>query len=352
MERTRKMVQSESADLLHFEDFPPGCVREFGERSITREDILAFATQFDPQPFHLDEEAAKASLLAGLAASGWHTFAIMMRLLCDDWVLRSTSMGSPGVQEAHWIEPVRPGDRLSIQMRVDDARPSRSRPEMGLLTLSTAVLNQKRTIVARTRHVHMIGRRERTPSTNVEAGAGPRRPDPRQEKPRPDAVSANGAPYGYLERVELGQPIALGEYAFHKDDMIRFARAFDPQPFHIDEQAAAHSHFNKLVASGWHVAGAFMRCLVDARQELEAQARARGETPPASGPSPGFTDMRWLKPTYEGDVLAFSTTPVAKRRTSRPGWGLLFSENAGSDQNGVRKFEYRSAVFYPTLPQA
>src|SRR6201989_1795722 len=98
-----------TAALLHFEDFPVDETVTYGNYTLTREAILEFAGEYDPQPFHLDEAAAEASLLGGLAASGWHACAIMMRLNCDGFLLSATSMGAPGIDEVKWLAPLRPG---------------------------------------------------------------------------------------------------------------------------------------------------------------------------------------------------------------------------------------------------
>lgn len=126
---------------IHWEDFAAGSVAEFGPRLVTREEIVAFATEFDPQPFHLDDAAAKATLLGGLSASGWHTCAMLMRIMCDGFLLDSTSMGSPGVEEVKWLAPVRPGDSLTVRRTVLDARASQSRPEMGLVRFLFELFN-------------------------------------------------------------------------------------------------------------------------------------------------------------------------------------------------------------------
>src|SRR5258707_1856880 len=98
--------------MLSFEDFPPGHFGTFGPRLVTREEILAFAAEFDPQPMHLDEEAARDTLLGGLSASGWHTCGLMMRMICDGFLLNSSSMGANAVEEVQWLKPVRPADQL------------------------------------------------------------------------------------------------------------------------------------------------------------------------------------------------------------------------------------------------
>jgi acyl dehydratase len=126
---------------LTFEDFPPGHFGSFGPRHVTREEIIAFATEFDPQPMHLDEEAAKHSMLRGLSGSGFHLGSLMMRILFDGFIHRTASLGSPGVDELRWLSPLRPGDDLTLDVDVTQARVSRSRPETGIVTFKMSVRN-------------------------------------------------------------------------------------------------------------------------------------------------------------------------------------------------------------------
>jgi acyl dehydratase len=118
---------------LFFQDFPVGEVFHYGKYDVTEEEIVAFAREFDPQPFHMDKSAGEASILGGLAASGWHICAMMMRIMVDGYFGRTASMGSPGVDEVKWIRPVRPGDRLSCRRTTLEARVSAKRPEMGIV---------------------------------------------------------------------------------------------------------------------------------------------------------------------------------------------------------------------------
>jgi acyl dehydratase len=124
-----------------FEDFKPGHLGQFGPRRVTREEILAFAAEFDPQPMHLDEEAASRSMLKGLSGSGWHLGSVMMRMMFDGFLGRTASLGSPGVNELRWLAPLRPGDELMLNVDVTEARVSRSRPATGIVTLKAVVSN-------------------------------------------------------------------------------------------------------------------------------------------------------------------------------------------------------------------
>ena len=126
----------------YWEDFPVGKVMEFGGITITAEEIMDFARKFDPQPFHLSEEGGKNSLFGGLCASGWHTCALAMRMMCDAYLLESASLGSPGIDQLRWLKPVFPGDVLSLRMEVLEARPMASKPHVGLVKSRWEMRNQ------------------------------------------------------------------------------------------------------------------------------------------------------------------------------------------------------------------
>lgn len=129
-------------DQLHFEDFRVGDVSTFGAYEVTLEEVKAFAGEFDPQPFHLDEEAGARSIAGALSASGWHTTAICMRMMYDGYISQTASMGSPGVDEVKWLKPVFPGDVLSMRRITLEARTSASRPHMGIIRSRWEVLDQ------------------------------------------------------------------------------------------------------------------------------------------------------------------------------------------------------------------
>ena len=155
---------------LHWEDFAAGNVATYGPRTITREEILAFAAEFDPQPMHADEEAARATMLGGLVASGWHTCALSMRMIADGFVLASASMGSPGVEEVRWLKPVRPGDSLTLRATVVETRVSRSRPGMGFVKFSYELLNQADECVMTLVSTAMMAGRDFTPASAMASG--------------------------------------------------------------------------------------------------------------------------------------------------------------------------------------
>lgn len=141
---------------VYFEDFTPGMTLTFGDRLVTAEEIVAFAREYDPQPFHLDDEAGRGTHFGGLVASGWQTAGFMMRMLVDHMLSPQASLGSPGVDELRWLRPVRPGDRLSVRVEVLETRLSRSRPGMGTVRQRSEVLNQGGEVVMSTVSVGMF----------------------------------------------------------------------------------------------------------------------------------------------------------------------------------------------------
>jgi acyl dehydratase len=143
----------------YFEDFVAGDTLEIGSYTVARDEILAFAQQFDPQPFHVDEEKAKASLYGGLIASGWHTASILMRLLVDGILNDSASMGSPGIDELRWLRPVRPGDTLRARFTVREALPSTRHANRGTVVSTCELFNQADEVVVRVTGRNIIGRR-------------------------------------------------------------------------------------------------------------------------------------------------------------------------------------------------
>lgn len=144
---------------IYWEDFQPGDVREFGAVTVRREDIIDFASHFDPQQFHLDDAAGRASPYGGLIASGWHTCALTMRLMVDSFLSRAASLGSPGVEQIRWLHPVRPGDTISARIVVLETRASQSKPDRGAVKMRTEVTNQAGELVMTMESTGLVGRR-------------------------------------------------------------------------------------------------------------------------------------------------------------------------------------------------
>jgi acyl dehydratase len=154
---------------------------------------------------------------------------------------------------------------------------------------------------------------------------------------------------GWFEEIAIGERREIGAHGFTAEEIVRFARAYDPQPFHIDAEAAKASQFGALCASGWHTAAIWMKLNV---ADIAARAKAAGIDPAAvMGPSPGFQDLVWSKPVYAGDTIAFDSTVVEKRPlASRPAFGLVTHRNTGRNQAGQQVFAFTGHVFVRRRP--
>jgi acyl dehydratase len=143
-----------------WEDFQVGRVLTSGSIEVTREEVVSFASRYDPQRFHVDEEAARRTMFGGLIASGWMTASLTMRLMCDAYLLDSASLGSPGIEKLQWLKPVRPGDVLQVRTTVLEARPMASKPHIGLARSRMETLNQHGEVVMTMEGWGMYRRRE------------------------------------------------------------------------------------------------------------------------------------------------------------------------------------------------
>jgi acyl dehydratase len=149
----------------------------------------------------------------------------------------------------------------------------------------------------------------------------------------------------WFEDIAVGTRQELGRYTFTREAIMAFARRFDPQAFHLDDEAARRSHFGALCASGWHTAAAFMRCCAEHAAAGREEARRAGAPLPEPGPSPGFEKLQWLKPVYVGDTVSYRSEIVSKRRlASRPRWGLVVARNTGVNQAGEAVFSFESKL--------
>ena len=141
---------------LTFEDFKPGTAMTYGRYAVTLDEIRAYASEYDPQPMHLDAVAAQRSLLGGLAASGWHSCCMMMRMLTDSFLINTSCMGAPGVDEVRWLKPVYPGDVLTVRHTVLSSKVSQSKPDRGFVSFHFEMLNQNGDVVLDQRNAIMF----------------------------------------------------------------------------------------------------------------------------------------------------------------------------------------------------
>ena len=150
----------------------------------------------------------------------------------------------------------------------------------------------------------------------------------------------------FFEDLKIGDRFDVGRHTFTADDIKAFALRFDPQLFHVDEEAARKSHFGALCASGWHTASIWMRLMIEHNRREDDELRARGEPAAVFGPSPGFRDLKWLKPVYVGDTVTYVTEIVDLRPSkSRPEWGIMAIRNAGNNQRGEPVISFVSTSF-------
>ncbi len=326
-----------------FEDFEVGQSLSYGQAKVEAEDIIAYASVFDAQDFHIDAEAAKSTFVGGLIGSGWHTAAMMMRMMCEGFLNDSVGLGAPGIEELKWLRPVRPGDVLGVRHTVLETKESRSRPDIGLVRFRFEVLNQKGEAVQEVTNWIIFARRGQP--------APPPAVRPKSWRYVPPVNSGpitlpEGAPMplARFDALQTGVETPLGSFTFTAEDIVAFAGAFDPQRFHLDEAAAKASLFGGLCASGWHTGAVWMRLMVAHRRSVQT---LMGDSMPRLGSSPGFRNLKWLKPVFAGDTITYTTTVADKRASaSRPGWGLAFHRNAGVNQHGETVFGFDGAVFW------
>jgi acyl dehydratase len=323
--------------LIAFEDFQLGETRSYGDYLFTAPDIVAFAQVYDAQPFHLDDEAARHSILGGLAASGWHTCSALMRMNVDGWLAGTTGLAGIGIEENRWLAPVRPGDRLSARMETIEKVELRSRPDAGIVKFATSLRNQAGEEVMSQKSSILFGRREPlAESTPSLAKRAPKAAPPELER-IDDPFAALPDDYA---RARVGAYADLGETHFSADFIRDYASQFDPLPFHVDEEAGRAHLLGAMSAAGLQTACCWMHHFIALRRKA-----AGGEIPGRA--SPGFSDLVWRKPVLVGDRITFSTQVIAKRQTSKPGLGLIQSRNLAINQRGEIALEFVASVFSP-----
>jgi acyl dehydratase len=326
--------------MRFFEDFSPGLSEPYGSVLISEAELLCFAAEFDPQPMHLDAQSEQAKLIGGLIASGWYTCAVNMRLMADGFLLSAGSgLGSPGIDRVAWLRPVRPGDVLTGRFKVMGRKASQSKPDRGFVRFLFTLSNQAGDHVLMQENLIMMMRRDPSATVPPPEGSG-------LAQPRPEILALpehENPPLGRIGEQNPGDTLILGSRLFQANDIIRFARAFDPQEFHLSEEAGRASHFGGLAASGWHIAASWMRALLDYWREEQQ----RGRFVPRLGPSPGFEDLRWARPVLAGDRLTYASRLIdARRSASKPGWGIARHRHYAINQRGEPVFAFTGAVLW------
>lgn len=303
--------QSDRADSgLFWEDFAVGWVQTFGSCEISREDIVGFARRYDPQPFHIDEQAARLTMLEGLAASGWHICTILMGMLDEGLLSRCRFARLCAIDEIKWRIPVRPGDRLGCRITCLGTHPHCGRPGLGICAFHCEAINSSgRTVMSWWVQMQLARR-----TGFIDSGA-----TIESERRRSTAVRVPGDhAVKFFEDVCLGSEITLGSYAFSAKRVVAFNKQYGSQPIHPDAVP------DRLSASGWQVTAVWMRLLVNYYMREARKLRVVNRPVPQLGPSPGVKHLHWHRPVYGDDILTFSCWAERKVEvTSKPGWGLL-----------------------------
>ena len=321
--------------LLTFGDFQPGETRIYGDYLIDEAELLAFSAAYDPQPFHLQAEAARGTILGGLAASGWQVCSALMRMMINSWLGESSVLAGIGIEDNRWQAPVRPGDRLTAHTTTLEKFDFRSRPGAGIVKVQTSLRNQDGREVMSQTFSNLFGRRAPLTSPPTSAMPRPAAPPPPERIDDPAAAMPDD-----FARARIGAYADLGETLFTADLIRDYALKYDPAPFHVDEEAGKAHLLGAMSAAGLQTASCWMSHFIAARRRL-----AGGEL--TSRASPGFRDMLWRRPVRVGDRIAFSTQVIGKRETSKPGLGLISSRNRGINQRGELALDFVASVFVP-----
>lgn len=309
-----------------WEDIEDGETLPLGTATMSREKIVAFASEFDPQPFHLDDEAARGTLLGGLAASGWHTCAVVMDLVERAMNEHALPLQTPGAEEIRWRKPVRPGDALSGRVVLSSKSTCACGSSAGACRAFVEVFNQSADSVVSWRMDCIVPRRE--PATATRRPACPMRSERRARVHR---VRGDHA-IKFFDDVAAGDEIALGSYAFTADRVGSFrTRHTDVHSGRIGLTTGVSTRF----AHDWHVVSAWMHCIVRYYRLQSERLRSTGRPVPLLGPAAGVKHLRWHAPVRAGEVISYVTWAERKLEiASHSDWGLLIAGAEGVNAKG------------------
>lgn len=317
-----------------WEDLEEGETVQLGTATLSREEIVAFASEFDPQPFHLDDAAARATLLGGQAASGWHTCIVANRLveaaLADHGLALTTSVAD----DIRWRKPVRPGDAISGRVVIGAKAPCACRGDRGTCRVFVSIVNQHGEVVA-TWHFDCLVTR-RFPATIAVGDACQRRV---ARMTRVSRVRGDHA-IKFFDDVNVGDEIDLGSYCFSSERVAGFDDRYGHAQCMAWDAHRPDNHVNE-----WHVVSAWMHCIVRYYRLHSEQLRRRGGVFPLLGPAAGVKHLRWQAPVRSGEVISYSTWAERKLEiASRDDWGLLVAGAEGVNASGERV-----VTFYPQM---
>ena len=303
--------------------------RRFGPCRIEKVDLVAFATEFDPQPVHLDEHAARATPLRGLAASGWHTCALITRALEEALSGEAGYLGMTGVDELRWLRPVRPDDELSGEVKWGASTQCLCQPAFHRRPACVEARNKLGEIVLRWSCHMLFGRSAQKQKGVVHTRA------PLCEIRR--ARSARAAPrlgdhfIKYFEDVVCGEAIVLGSHLFDCSNVAMFEDIVTGAGMRVDRRIACQ----KMPVSGWHVGAAWMRLIVEYYERRAKELAAAGDPVPMLGPATGLRWVRWPAPVSIGDRITFTGWVEHKVNAASHGrWGLLVAGGEGRNECG------------------
>ena len=307
-----------------------------GTAVLGRDDIIAFASEFDAQPFHLDDSAAETTLLGGLAASGWHTCVTVMGLLRRELDRRALALEPAGAEDIVWLKPVRPDDALTATLVWGARSCGACGDHMGAFPASIEAVNQHGDTVMRWRMDCLVGvagkaasamssRDGECPMRKARPARAPRRPDDHGIK--------------FFEHVAPGDEIDLGQYEFTEERIRRFCDSYD------GVSTASGKSAGPPTAAPWHVAAAWMHCIVRYYDRHGREMASEGQPVPLLGPAAGVKHMRWHRPVRAGETITFRAWAERKIEiASHDDWGLLVVGAEGIDAGG------RAVVsFYPQM---
>ena len=279
-----------------------------GRTTLTRDALLAFAQDFDPQAFHLHDDIAQASMLKGLSASGWQSCALQHRIITRALVAQDINATCRQIQELRWQQPLRPGANVLVQ-----ATRAQNQLETEGITLQLEFIDE---------HAGLIMSQTALWMTQPDHIAKSEITEPANDSPTNSIT---------FEDMRLGVPIRLGTRHFSAEATAQFNAEYD---------ALSGKH-----VSLWHIGSNWMRAMIDHRHGEVARRQLRGEPVPEYGPSPGMQSICWYTPVQPEESLHFYLTPTARRTVSRPGWGLIYTLNQVFNTNGEIVMQFNANIF-------
>ena len=332
--------------LLAYEDFYIGQIIDIPAITVNQDEMVAFARTYDPQPFHLNEAEAEKSFAGKLIASGWYSCALLVKNFTEHVMKHSTMCCGAGMPEIRWYKPVCAGDVLQCRRQVLDKRISRMNPDLGLVRMEGQLINQHNELVMSNIVVVVMRLRE---GVVIPKEVPSREPPPGWEPPQPDQPVS----LPFIENIEVGKHYIIGSHHFTAQEIISFARLYDPQPFHTDPEAAEHSYLGKLCASGLHSAAMWLTLSLSFHKRAAKQALQNHQPVPRTGTSPGIRNLNWYNPVYAGDTITYRTEITGHKPLKfHSDWGLLLLKVTGQNQFEQNVLSFEPAVIVQKHPES